>query len=88
MSDIKENINFDKRLFNDANIELNSHIIPEDADGYFIIIKDQIEKFISAGQYKWVLKALNVLESETAKKQSSDLADNIFQYYHSLQFFS
>jgi HEAT repeat protein len=88
MDDTKKNINLDKRLFSDANISLNPQIIPEDSDAYFIILKDQIEKFINAGQYKWVLKAFKVLESETATNISSDLSAKTLQYYHSPSFIS
>jgi HEAT repeat protein len=88
MDDTKGNTNLDKRLFSEANIALNPQVIPEDADAYFIILKDQIEKFINAGQYKWVLKAFKVLESEAAADRSSDLAARTLQYYHSPSFIS
>jgi HEAT repeat protein len=88
MDDKKENINLDKRLFSDANIALNSQIIPQDSDAYFIILKDQIEKFINDGQYKWVVKAFKVLETSAATNGSSDLAAKTITYYHSPQFIS
>jgi hypothetical protein len=79
-----------ERNFNQTILELMmSEILSEDEYRTFTeIVKEQVEQFVWTGQYRQVLKMLEVLESHAEKDIFPDITLNLLQYYHSLDFVS
>ncbi len=66
-----------------------SEILSEDEYRTFTeIVKEQVEQFVWTGQYRQVLKTLEVFESHAEKDIFPDITLNLLQYYHSLDFIS
>ncbi len=77
-----------ERDFNYAVTELlASEILAEDEYPFFLdILKEQIEQFLWTGQYGYILKAFQVLESNIRRNRFAELSSELLFFYQSPEF--